>query len=288
VLSWNIPGSGSKTIQLAGTRIYTSVENTADRTTNIQAWKTDGTMDWSYGPLDGVIVGVAEDVTNRFVYVQTGKALYQFDLSGSLKLTRNFPIRGGRPPGLAGPFPPIVAPNGDVWVYDFGTNTSYAFTKNDTQRLAQQYPHYDPSPQSICVGSDGRFYTAANKTLKGYQDWDTVVAEHEIVDHRGGKEIEYWIGDLIMDKDDGMYTCLFKGVPEEGGRSWSYYVHFWQVNEKNNFSRTDGTDIDLSESLIEFTIESKPLTGGIEMAIGEEEKLVILHMSGRLEVYTNA
>lgn len=282
-----IPGTGAKSVELTGKFIYTSVVEKPTGSTSIHMWNKEGNIVGKSGPLAGNIVGVVEDLANNAIYVQTGIALYKLNAEGKAVQTKNFPNYASRLSGTPGLIKPAVFDNGRVWAYDHGTQVAYLFGP-DASTLGQvEYPH---EPQAMCIASDGRFYVAIDGKIFCYEGLYSEVWEKDDSFYAESGAADHWVGDMVMDSLGIIYDCLYRdwywpSSPDRDHQVSSIFEYLDPYEYDPDYGRNQvGTAWGPSSELVLHIMAEKPLGGGVELAIGGDRILVILHSTGYLQV----
>jgi len=284
-----ITESGSKSVELAGEFIYVARVNYETQTSYIHVYTKPGIRTNIWGPLDGSLVGVAEDTDKHFVYVQTGKRLYQIFWMGNVTWNKQYPVFENRPPGITGAIKPVINNNGEIWSYDAGTMKYYVYNSSGEKQLEGAF---EKAPQAVCLGADGRFYVACEDKITCFTNWNTLQWQKSENFNEGTYACDFWAAAIILDSNSNLYNCYYRNWYFPGSDQEPDLMCFIELLNTDDIAdihastRNQAGDPDsgLDADLIEFVMDEKPPNGGVEMAIGEGNKLVILHLVGRLQV----
>jgi len=273
----SLPAGSDKAVMAVGKMIYTRV---CGNPNSLQVWDDAGNQIHSIN-LPKRVAGVTEDAVRAKFFVQTEDSIFKFDSTGTREWTKDFPLYPGSSGGGSAapcvPFGPMVSNKGYVWVTDLITSQWKVFDidgnvyKEGEQSLNMYILEPESKYMAVALGGNGRFYTAqGNMFMTGiacWDDWDNLVWSVSIADAMG-------IDDLILDAKNRVYICYPKWQP---GGTFSYE---WQVLDPNDgHSIFTNTNIGLPASLCNLPLKAK-------LAIGEGNKLLLLHEGGYLGVFS--
>jgi hypothetical protein len=260
-LEWKVtlPGDGEDmAIEAVGVKVITSCY---DGGWYIYAFNKDGTAAWDYGPLDDAIVGVAEDSAGP-VWVQTMRSVYRFNEDGSLDWTRELSMQGRELTHDV--YLPII--KRDKWAHIFHQLTDYAYIYHPDGYYLSPDCYFDLLPKVICAGQDGKKYLVNGwNRLDCYNIyWSNIV---------WCRHIPGEVKDMIQGFDNRTYV-VYTRTSEEGGNVLEFQI----FDPEGELVVTQFVDT--------IPQEVHDLDLPVEMAMGEDNKLVILHHGGYLYVYS--
>ena len=192
----------------------------------------------------------------------------------------------GRPPGMVGHLAPVVGPDGKVWVFDDGTVMGYIYDSSGNQTASFPYGP-DTRPQSVCMDSQGYFYIANGPRLTRYRDWKYIDWYKNYNESTEFEVKEYNIGDIVIGADDNVYVFyVFKESYPTVPAAVDQYEGYWShLDETNGDLIGCGYRTFFLQELLSINIEENPIAGGAELAIGKDNTLVFLHLSGFIAGY---
>jgi hypothetical protein len=137
------------------------------------------------------------------------------------------------------------------------------------------------------MDSQGYFYIANGPRLTRYRDWVYIDWYRSYNETAALVVKEYNICDIIVGADDNVYVhYVFKESYPETPAAIPQYEGYWShLDETNGDLIGCGWRTFFRQELLSINIEENPIAGGAEMAIGSDNTLVFLHLSGFIAGY---
>lgn len=264
----SLPTEGQHAVEMVGNNIFVSTFVPGEASSYVHCISLDGDLLWTNGPLDGRVAGVAETPGGP-VYIQTGRALYKFNSDGVADWFQTF--RMGFPGG--GPYAPLVGMDGKIWCYH-PMNHSFSLYKSDGSFISSR--GFGEAIRAVTFGSDGRFYVALRNRVMCFNNWNDLAWEQYFTPE---------INDMIMGQDNKLYISQIGRIQAHPGFPYEYDSNLITVNSLNG-ATINRQRIDLRTEAIDVVVEQTPVFGYHDLAIGEGGKIISLHYSGQLEVFS--
>ncbi len=279
----DLPEDGRAAVELAAKYVYTSVYDSTLSSSYVQAWDWQestttndrtGALVWSVGPVQGSVLGIAEDDYRNAVYVQTNRYLYKYDQEDGVSEWSR-PYTNLISPQSESEFGPMVGRDRRIWVYTHAGAGWQVFNEDGTTYKSGSYGE---RIRAACIGTDGRLYIATKTNVKCFDDWSVQVWD---------KPFGRYIDDMIMDSDDRIYVSKMYYYRSTSGREIEQYDQNIHVIDPSD-GRTIFTAYDLGIDVDVVGMITDAEGGGFGMsclAICENNRLAFLHANGVLHVY---
>jgi hypothetical protein len=285
VWAWSrmLPQGGSRSVELVGQNVYTSTV-ISEPESYICAYSKDGELLWNEGPFEGRMTGIGEDGLRSKVYIQTSRCLYQLGFDGTQNWFRRFPVMD-EPSNIAGAFAPIIGKDGHIWTFYPETRDAITYTKDG--EIAGMLMLYDEGwPRSVILDVDNKVYISTGYKIMCYENWNELVWEFD--PSATYSSTNYWFRDIVMDGRGWIYTWYQKEYqPPDEERSWGHiytppleYSDWWLVLDPVSGAATHTG----GRTLLSFSPAGPPgldpISGTGEIAIGDDQKMFLLHFGG--------
>ncbi len=271
----SFPIAGPATLLAVGNLIYTKMTVIGGK---VFVWDKSGDQVCELS-LDSYVTGVVEDPGQNCCYIQTLEYLYKYDSTGNkiweVKTGLSKPIGSSSKPKY---LPPIVGYDSRVFIA--GASKTQWIVYNPDGSIYKESPEPLLNPilgqDSVIVraaaGSNGRFYVIVNSAmaltgLYCMEDWDQKVWSFE--------QPQYFVlwHDLILDANNRIYACF---LAEDAEHNKTYQWVCLDPEDGSLIHRQE--DAGIPEVLKNYDLKA-------ELAIGEDNKLFLLHEGGFLGIY---